>query len=216
MINEMKAVIFDMDGVIIDSEPLWQRAEFEVFSSLGVHMTSEHCERTKYMATAEVTEFWFKKFPWENLSMQEAEQAVIDCVNQLIEKEGKEIKGAINTLKKIKSKGYKIGLATNSPHKIIQTVLNKLRISHYFNAITSAEQEKAKPDPAVYISTAIKLGIPPKQCIVVEDSYTGALAAKNAGMKVIALADENSNSQLIAIADMTIHSFDAFDLSILN
>ncbi len=216
MITKMKAVIFDMDGVIIDSEPLWQRAELEIFSSLGADVSSELCEMTKYMATNEVTEFWFNKYPWKNLSMQDAEQAVIDCVNTLIEKEGKEIKGALNTLKKIKAKGYKIGLATNSPHKIIQTVLNKLNISHYFDSITSAEQEKAKPDPAVYISTANKLDISPKQCLVVEDSYTGALAAKNAGMKVVALTDGNSNSRLEAIADIIIHSFDVFDLSLLN
>jgi hypothetical protein len=68
----------------------------------------------------------------------------------------------------------------------------------------------------IYISVAIKSGISPKQCIVVEDSYTGALAAKNAEMKAIALTDENSNNQLAAIADIVIHGFDAFDLSILN
>ncbi|MDH6252438.1 beta-phosphoglucomutase-like phosphatase (HAD superfamily) [Chryseobacterium sp. H1D6B] len=74
----MKAVIFDMDGVLIDSEDLWKQAEFEVFSSLGVNVSDEECILTASMTTSEVTNFWFDKFSWSTKSLVEVEEMVID------------------------------------------------------------------------------------------------------------------------------------------
>ncbi len=211
-----EAVIFDMDGVIIDSEPLWKRAEYEIFSSLGVNVASEYAEITKYMTTGEVTRFWYEKSPWKNVSLQSVEQKVINYVGRLIETDGAEIRGAKSVLEKIKLCGYKIGLATNSPCSIIPMVFNKLDIAHFFDAISSAENEvKGKPDPSIYLTTAQKLAIQPQQCVVFEDSYSGVLAAKNAGMRVIALTNEKNRAKL-GIADVLIDGFENFDLSILN
>lgn len=203
----MKAVIFDMDGVIIDSEPFWQRAEFEVFSSLGVIVDSEFTSLTKTMTTVEVTKFWYEKFPWESKSMEQVEEMVVSRVIEMIKESGSEIEGIESFIEKLKSNGFKIGLATNSPYKIIPIVLKKAGISEYFDILFSAEfVEFGKPDPAVYLMTSKKLGINPENCIVIEDSYSGMLAAKKAGMKVAAFTNGNQDVN-VSLADYKIESF---------
>lgn len=210
----MKAVIFDMDGVIIDSEPFWQRAEFEVFSSLGVSLNTEHTDITKTMTTVEVTKFWYEKFPWESKSLEEVEEMVIARVMELIEEAGGEINGIKSFIKKLKSNGFKIGLATNSPYKIIPVVLEKAGIAEYFDSIFSAEfVEFGKPDPTIYLMTSKELGIDPENCIVIEDSYSGMMAAKKAGMKVVAFTNGNQDVNL-SLADYKMESFLKVELDI--
>lgn len=212
----MKAVIFDMDGVIIDSEPFWQRAEFEIFSSLGVALEEEFTNLTKTMTTVEVTKFWYEKFPWQNKTLEEVEEMVITRVMELIEQVGGEIKGIESFIKKLKSNGFKIGLATNSPYKIIPVVLKKAGIAQYFDIIFSAEfVELGKPDPAIYLMTSKKLGINPENCIVIEDSYSGMLAAKKAGMKVVAFTNGNQNAN-ISLADYKMDCFLEHQLTIFS
>ena len=187
MNGKIKAVIFDMDGVLIDSEPFWQIAEKKVFTSLGVNLNSKLCSQTKSMTTSEVTEFWYNHHQWEGKSLKDVENEVIDCVKFLIEEDGNEIEGIKNLLQFIKFKGLKIGLGTNAPFKLIPVVLKKLDIVDYFDFFTSSEFEKeGKPNPAVYFSVAKNLKINPENCIVFEDSYSGLLSAKTAGMKTVA------------------------------
>ncbi|WP_130736521.1 hexitol phosphatase HxpB [Flavobacterium sp. J27] len=211
-----KAVIFDMDGVIVDSECLWKKAEREVFTSLGVKVTDEYSKLTKSMTTFEVTRFWFDKFPWQDKGLDVVEQMVIDKVIELIENEDCKINGVKNFIENLKSKKFKIGLATNSPNKIIPTVLQKLEIEHLFDAVSSADfEENGKPDPAIYLTTAAKLNITAKNCIAIEDSYSGMLAAKKAGMTVIAFTNDNALLNF-DIADYKIDRFDDFDIERLN
>lgn len=202
-----KAIIFDMDGVLIDSEVLWKQAEKEVFTSLGVKVTDEYSRLTKSMTTTEVTRFWYDKYPWRNRDLDAVEQMVISRVIELINTENCQIKGVKPFLEKLKARKFKIGLATNSPNEIIPVVLNKLDIIHLFDSISSAEFEiKGKPDPAIYFNAAKKLDIKPEACIVIEDSYSGMLAAKNAGMTVVAFTNGNSECDF-EIADYKIENF---------
>ena len=203
-----KAVIFDMDGVLVDSEKLWKQAEKEVFSSLGVNVTDEDSEVTKSMTTTEVSEFWFNKFPWHSKSLETVEQMVVSRVMELITTEDCKINGIKEFIEKLKINNYKIGLATNSPYKIIPIVLEKLEVTGLFDVISSAEFEKnGKPDPAIYINTAAKLNVATKNCLVIEDSHSGMLAAKKAGMTVIAFTNGNPEANF-DIADFTINQFD--------
>ena len=212
----MNAVIFDMDGVIVDSEPFWQKAEKEVFTSLGIEMTEELCKVTQRMTTDEVTRFWFERNPWENNEAGEVENMVVDRVIELIELEDCIIPGVIDTVKELKSRGFKLGLATNSPYRIIPKVLNKMNMTKEFEIISSAEFEKnGKPEPDVYLSTLQKLNEKPENCIVIEDSNSGIMAAKKAGLKVIAFT--NSNKGLITEkADFEISSFENIDYTIFE
>lgn len=215
--NRIEAVIFDMDGVIIDSEGLWKRAEYEVFSSVGVHLSEELCKLTQSMTTSEVTRFWFDRHPWQNKSMSEIENGVIERVADLIKKEGTAIPGVGQLILHLKREGYKTGLATNSPSALIQVVLEKLALTDCFDAVCSAEYEtEGKPNPAVYLSVIRKLKLKPQSCVAIEDSYSGIMAAKNAGMKTIALLDHTPENPIHEIADFGIGRLDEFDFSFLS
>lgn len=207
--KKIEAAIFDMDGILMDSEPFWKIAEHKIFSSLGVQLSDEMCRQTQAMTTSEVTMFWYKKYPWYGKNLVEVENEVINYVDTLIRKDGVEIKGACKLIKSLKTKGYKIGLATNSPACLIDTVLKKLRIYSLFDAISSAEYEaKGKPDPAVYLSTALKMNVQPRFCIAFEDSYSGVKAAKLAGMKTIAFVQNSHyNPEIALLADLIITEY---------
>lgn len=215
--NRIEAVIFDMDGVIIDSEEIWKRAENEIFSSVGVKLSDELCKITEAMTTSEVTSFWFEKYPWENKSLEEIEHGVINRVAHLIAEEGKAIDGIEKLIKNLKAKGYKIGLATNSPSCLIPVVLEKLALDKYFDATSSAEHEtEGKPSPFVYLSTAKKLNVKPENCIAIEDSDSGLLAAKKAGMRAVVINANNLDNKKIEIADYKINDYNKFDFSFLS
>ena len=148
--------------------------------------------------------------------MEDVEQRVISRVIELIHSEDCKINGVKEFIEKLKEKNYKIGLATNSPYEIIPTVLQKLDVLELFNTISSAEHEiNGKPHPAIYLKTAAKLNIAAENCIAIEDSYSGMLAAKNAGMKVIAFTNGNIEINF-DIADLKINHFEEFDIDRLN
>jgi sugar-phosphatase len=215
--NRIEAIIFDMDGVIIDSEELWKRAENEIFSSVGVQLTDEFCKVTEAMTTREVTNFWFEKYPWKNRSLGEVENDVIERVAHLIKEEGKAIDGVEELVIKLNRSGYKIGLATNSPSCLIPVVLEKLELEKYFDATSSAEHElEGKPNPYVYLRTAEKLNVKPENCLAIEDSLSGLLAAKKAGMTTIAVLKDNQYNIENEIADYKISDYTQFDISSLS
>jgi HAD superfamily hydrolase (TIGR01509 family) len=209
----MQAVIFDMDGVLIDSEPMWKEAEKQVFSSVGVDVRGELSAHTALMTTKEVTQFWYKHYPWTVKSLEQVENEVIDHVEALISEKGAQMEGVKKTLDFFQSKNFKIGLSTNSASRLISVVFNNLGISHFFDAISSSEhEEKGKPHPAVYLSTARKLQVIPSKCIAFEDSISGIIAAKKANIKTVAVpashafsneAFEMSHLKLRRMSDFT-------------
>ncbi|WP_125721247.1 HAD family hydrolase [Flavobacterium ustbae] len=202
-----EAVIFDMDGVVINSEPFWLKAENEIFSSLGVKLSDSDCQLTKTMTTREVTNFWFAKYPWDNFSLEEVEQMVIRRVVELINTEDCFIENVRPFIEHLKKMNYKIGLATNAPESFISVSLERTGILDLFDAISSSEHEKqGKPNPAVYLTTAKKLNVLPEKCIVIEDSYHGMQAGKNAGMTVVAFTNGNENLSF-DIADLVLHHY---------
>lgn len=209
-----KAVIFDMDGVLVDSEGFWAKAEREVFSSYGALVTDELAAQTKYMTTKEVTEFWYGKFPWENLNVSSVEQEVVSKVIGLIQTENCTMSGVQEFIKDLKSKNYKIGLATNAPLRVADAVLEKLQVRDFFDTVHSSEfEEQGKPHPAVYLSSAQQLGISPEYCIAIEDSHSGLKAAKAAGMKTIVFTN-NDEAIDFEHADFKIRNFTSAQLPV--
>lgn len=213
----MQAVIFDMDGVLIDSEPMWKEAEKQIFSSIGVKVSDVLSAKTAAMTTKEVTAFWYSYYPWSEKSLDQVESEVINRVETLISRRGKAIEGVKEALEFFRKRNFKIGLSTNSPSRLISVVLNKLEISSYFQATSSSEEvRKGKPHPAVYLSTAKKLNVVPSKCIAVEDSLSGLIAAKKANMKTVAVPSpmefedkrfDSSHSKLRRLSD-----FNEFEL----
>lgn len=214
--NLIKAIIFDMDGVLVDSEDFWKQAEYEVFSSLGVDVNEKLVVKTKYMTTQEVTQFWFERQPWSCVSLEEAERMVVDRVIHHIESENCIIPGVINTIQHLKISGFKVGLATNSPSKIIASVKDKLNLEGILDVIVSAEYlEKGKPDPAIYRDAAKNLNLAPSNCIAIEDSPSGIRAAKDAGMLALGFSHGKRNNELY-LADLIFDSFDELDFKIFE
>jgi len=204
----IEAILFDMDGLLIDSEPFWKTAEKEVFGSLGIEVTEYHSTITSNMTTGEVTDYWFSLKPWKNIGLAEIEQQVIDRVGELIDLQGQIMPGVEKTLAYFKAAGYKIGLATNSPDTLIFKVLKKLNIEWYFDAILSAEfVDKGKPSPDIYIKIASILLVNPSRCVVFEDSYSGLTAAKAAGMFVVVVPENTQyHHTKFDFADLKINS----------
>ncbi|WP_318309244.1 HAD family hydrolase [Flagellimonas crocea] len=197
ILKDKKAVIFDMDGVLVESEEIWKQAEYEVFSSFGATVTEEDSRRTRSMTTKEVTEFWYQKFPWKETPLSEVEEMVVRRVMELILSKDSATLGIGAFIKNLKTRNYKIGLATNAPEKIIPVVLKKTGTKNLFDGISSADfEENGKPHPAIYLNMARKLKVRPHECAVIEDSETGMEAAKKAGMTVIAYTHGDNNISL--------------------
>jgi len=186
----IKAVIFDMDGLLIDSEPLWQKAEIEVFREVNVFLNHILCRQTTGLRIDEVVDYWYHKFPWKSIGKRELTEDIIKRVIELISREGEAKHGVGEILDFLKGKNVKIALASSSAYSIIDTVLNRLGIKEVFEEIYSAaEEEYGKPHPGVYLTTAKKLQIKPQECLVLEDSLNGVIAAKAAQMKCVAIPE---------------------------
>ncbi len=197
-----KALIFDMDGVLIDSEPLWKKAIQLVMKTYGFNFSYEMCNETKGMRVDEVTLYWKQKLNATFDSSQAAEE-IIEEVVSLINKEGKAMEGVKETIKQANQRKIPLALASSSSMKIILTVLEKLNIKSHFQAIHSAENERyGKPHPQVFLSAASSLSVLPENCLVIEDSLNGVIAAKAAKMKVIAIPEQQEvNLPQFSIAD---------------
>ncbi len=208
MLTDIKAVIFDMDGVIIDSEPLWRRAMIKSFIEVGIPFSDEHCRITTGLRFKEVIDFWFKKHHISHISIDEFDDLVINRLCVLIKEEGKAMKGLIEILPFLKKKGLKLGIGTSSNTKLMNTVVDVLNIRHYFDELCSAEHmSHGKPHPMVYLNCAEKLNVKPLQCLVIEDSVNGIIAGKAAQMKVLAIPEDiNKNNPKFSIADYTMES----------
>lgn len=190
-LDQFDAVIFDMDGVLIDSEPLWKIAMEEVFRSVGSVLTKQDFQKTVGLRLDEVIAFWHKHEGWKNVSPSEVEGQIVLKMIELIQANPQPLPGVINTLEYLKEKGLKIGLATSSYEILIQTVLKALKIEDYFDVTHSAEHENyGKPHPAVYLTVADLLGIEPLHCMVIEDSLNGIISAKAARMKVVCIPEK--------------------------
>lgn len=186
----IKAVIFDMDGLLIDSEPLWQKAEIEVFREVNVFLNHILCRQTTGLRIDEVVDYWYHKFPWKSIGKRELTEDIIKRVIELISREGEAKDGVGEILDFLTRKNVKIALASSSAYSIIDTVLNRLGIKEVFEEIYSAaEEEYGKPHPGVYLTTAKKLQIKPQECLVLEDSLNGVIAAKAAQMKCVAIPE---------------------------
>ena len=209
----LKAVVFDMDGVLINSEPLWQEEERKVFGSLGIELTPHMQEATYGLAPKEMVEHWYNYKPWNGKSHEDVKGELLKRVITRVMNGIQPMDGVVNILDLFKGKGLKIGLASSSPMNMIEAVTKSLGISNYFDVLCTAEDEgHAKPHPAVYISAIKKLNVRPANTMAIEDSFLGILSAKAARMKVLAVPDKTHfDEPKFVIADLKLPSLQEFD-----
>lgn len=214
----IKAVIFDMDGLLIDSEPFWQEAEIKAFTEAGVPVSKEMTKETIGMRVDAVVDYWFSRYSWKNPSKEMVEKNIIRHVIELIREKGEAMPGAKEAVEVFVKEKIPIAIASSSAMEIIRAVLGKVSIERDIKIIYSAENELyGKPHPGVYITTANKLGVRPEECLVFEDSVTGLLAAKAALMKCIAVPNRFvAGDNRFWLADMTLKSLKDFHLGYLK
>ncbi|HEX9027284.1 MAG TPA: HAD family phosphatase [Clostridium sp.] len=203
----MKAVIFDMDGVIIDSEPIHLKVDIETMKALGCNISIEELE--KYVgATNEYMFADIKKNYNISKSIEEIINYKVEMTKQkIIQSDLEPIEGIKELLSELKNKNIPTAIASSSPRSFIDVVVSKFKLQDYFRFIVSGEEvANGKPAPDVYIETAKKLGMLPRDCTVIEDSKNGVLAAKAAGMKCIGFQNVNSGNQDLSKADTIVKS----------
>ena len=204
----IKAVIFDMDGVLIDSEPFWQESEIEAFGRLGLQLTREMCLQTMGLRVDEVVDYWRRRRAFDECSSAELEDAIIGGVAERILSKGQAKEGVAHALEFFRGRGVRVALASSSASRLIRAVTERFDLMDTFDCVYSAEEEEyGKPHPGVYLTTARRLGVAPAECLAVEDSFNGVLAAKGARMKCIAIPESAQRHDLrFAIADVVLDS----------
>lgn len=214
----LRAILFDMDGLLIDSEPLWHEAEVYGFGLAGLRLTPEQCLETTGLRVDEVVRFRYAQRPWAAPDQETVTAAIVERLVALVQSQGALKPGVAEALACAHGSGARIALASSSPYVIIDAVLDTLGLRCAFEVIHSAEEEaRGKPEPDVYLTAARKLGVDPAGCLALEDSPNGVLAAKAAGMKCIAVPEPVlRNDPRLARADAILGSLLEFDAACLS
>lgn len=180
------AVIFDIDGLLINSESLWNKAATEIFRQYGITLTEQQYATTTGLRSKEFVAHWLHQFNVPASQNEIAERKVIDLALDLIDKEATLMPGVEHIFEFFLQKKFKIGLATSSPTSLIEWVKDKLNIRSYIHASCSAQRlPHAKPHPQVYLDCAAAMHTNPLACICFEDSFYGMIAAKAARMSCV-------------------------------
>jgi HAD superfamily hydrolase (TIGR01509 family) len=212
------AVVFDLDGLLIDSEPFWRRAEIEVFATLGLHLTEQQTRQTMGLRIDDAVRHWWDRHPWEGMAPAEAERAITARVAELIEAEGEPMPGARAVIDLCRRLGVPMAVCSGSYAMVIEAALDRLGVTEAMSTWHSAEWEPlGKPHPGAYLTTAAKLGVDPISCLAFEDSFNGAISAKAARMRVVAVPEPDAlDSPRWGFCDLVLASLSAFDESALR
>lgn len=211
MLKDKKAVIFDLDGTLIDSMWMWESIDIEYLGRFGIPYEKDIQEQIEGMSFSETAIYFKERFHIPDT----LEQMKNDWDQLAYEKYKNEVplkKGALEFLNYLKQNGIKMGIATSNSKTLVKVVLEKHQIASYFDSVhTACEVEKGKPAPDIYLLVAKELGVKPVDCLVFEDVPQGIMAGKNAGMTTCAVEDLFSAEQRNVkkdIADYYIESYE--------
>lgn len=215
MLNNIEAVIFDLDGTLVDSMWMWKEIDVEYLSKFGIEVPSDLQQAVEGMSFSETAQYFKERF-----KLPDPVDVIKVEWNQMAwDKYGNEVplkKGVIEFLEELRSKGIKTGIATSNSKELVGHVLKSLNITEYFDSVrTSCEAKKGKPAPDIYLLVADDLQVEPKDCLVFEDLALGIMAGKDAGMRVCTVFDpysEDDRDRKRELADYYIDTyFDIFE-----
>lgn len=213
------AALFDMDGLLIDSEPLWDQAELDIFSTLDVDLSRRNeLPDTLGLRIDQTVRMWYETLPWNGPSQQEVTQRIIARAMALIDETRPLLPGVETALQLCRQHNLKIGLASASPLAMLERVLEIFNLRHYFDVLASAEAlPYSKPHPQVYLNAAASLAIDPLNCVTLEDSFNGMIATKAARMRSIVVpAAAHRNDPRWALADVRLDDLTRLTLADLH
>lgn len=208
----IKAVLFDMDGVLINTEPMHYRMWKETFRDRGLEISYD-----VYKGCIGTTDAFLMNLIWENYSRDFRgdqklieERAVIEA--RMLKEEGfPEMPGVKEMLRRLYGAGFLLAVASSSPPERIHDAIDHIGAGQYFSLLNSAENvAHSKPAPDIYLDTAKKLGAAPEECIVLEDSENGSIAAVSAGMICVGLDNPDSGEQNLERAAVIIRTLREF------
>lgn len=216
--NFMKAVIFDMDGVLIDTEPLNDIHMVKFLKKIGITIDYDYLQKFRGVHAKYIWGHIIKEFnlttPIDEL-IADVRKSYIEYLTSLNKLES--VEGVIQFIEKLKKQNVKLAVASSAYHKRIDILLKICKLKDFFDVVVSGDHvQHGKPDPEIYLKTAKLLEEDPKDCIVFEDATNGILAAKAAGMKVIGYKSVDNNQQDLSQADKIINSFKDATPSVLE
>ena len=211
------SVIFDMDGLLVDSEPFWRQAEMTVFSNYGITLTEDDCRSTTGMRVSEVAKHWSVRNPGKITDTEKVASEILAETTRLVGLHAQPMDGVQHAVELFSSLGLKMAVASSSAMSLINVVLDKLSIRQHFSEVLSAENlQHGKPHPEIFLRTAELLQTNPTECLVLEDSIYGVIAGKAACMKVIAVPDATMfERKEFVIADARLHSLAEIDKKLI-
>jgi beta-phosphoglucomutase-like phosphatase (HAD superfamily) len=205
--RKFKACVFDMDGVLIDTEPVWRQVELDVFARVGVQLTDEQLRDTWGMRIEEVVDHWYQERPWNGIRPHAVQREIVREMVEHVRQHGEPMEGALDAVNVARSIGFRIAIASSSSRELIDAVVERLGIGSLIDAVCTADdEERGKPDPGVYLSAAQALDVVPSQCVAIEDSPVGVAAAVAAGMRCIGVVSHGDLSGDISHANLVINS----------
>ena len=211
-----RAVIFDMDGVITDSEPCYAEAINIVLAPRGLFMGEEDHRQTMGSSIDDTWAYVMDRFDLDGPAADwkaAYDEAVVDVLSRSVTP----APGLLAVLDGLRERGVKVGLATSSRARWVDTVLERLAVRGYFEAIAACDDvPEAKPHPGLYLLAARRLGVPPEASLAIEDTPRGIQSAMSAGMVTIAVRTESTAHLDISAADVIIDSLEAFDFGWLD
>jgi len=194
---KITTVIFDMDGLLIDSEPLWYEAANEAFGKHGVLISPEAYVTTTGLRTREFLQHWMRIFNIDSLFADQLEEDIKNAVIHKVLTKAEIMPGVKHAIDLVTSLGMNIGLASSSPQSLIDAMLTRTGFHGIFNVTTSAEfLAYGKPHPQVFIACAELMHVSPEECICIEDSFNGLISAKASKMKCIVVPHPEQFMQL--------------------
>lgn len=213
----IRACVFDMDGVLIDTEPVWRRVEHDVFARVGVELSEEQLRETWGLRIEDLVEHWYRTRGWKDVRPRAVEHEIVREMVEHVRSAGEPLPGAVEAVRMAHEAGLRVGIASSSAQPLIDAVVERLGIGDAVDATCTADDEVlGKPDPAVYLTAARRLGIEPQEAVAVEDSPFGVVSAKRAGMLCVAVRTEAVDAAAIADADLLIDSLRAFTPELLR
>ncbi len=209
----ISTIIFDMDGVIIDSEPIHQQLEFEMFAELGLHISEE--EHKDYIGTSAI-DMWTKIGERHNLTKSPKELLLYGRKKywkSLDEGKVPLVEGALDLINIFYENKFLIQVASSATRPTVDKVLEHFSLGKYFKyRIGGDEVSKSKPEPEIFLKAAQQSGSDPENCLVIEDSGNGVTAAKSAGMFCIGYENSGTGKQNLAHADVLVKNLNEIDL----